>query len=135
MPEPTAGGFPSNIRNEALAAAKQGMAPPIQFSRRMFVATLGVALLLLLSLEFRSPYYFLQDDGLEYCLPASIHNLRALATGHLALYDFHVFAGIPHASMGQTAVFYVPQYIAMFLSKLIWGHAFAAIDLLAIMHG
>ncbi len=97
-------------------------------------ATLGISLLLLLLLEFRWPYYFLQDDGLEYFLPAYFHNWHSLLTGRLPLYDFHIFAGVPHLAVGQTAVFYLPQYLAMFLSETIWGHPFAAIDLLAFMH-
>ncbi len=37
--------------------------------------------------------------------------------------------------MGQPGVFYLPQYIALILSNFIWGQPFAAIDLMAIMHG
>jgi hypothetical protein len=107
----------------------------VVYSRGVFAAVLATALLLLLLLEFRSPYYFLQDDGRQEFLPAFFHNWRSLLSGHLPLYDFHIFGGLPHASMGQTAVFYIPQYIAMFLSETIWGHPFAAIDLLAFMHG
>jgi hypothetical protein len=103
-------------------------------SRRIFAGTLAIASLLLLALEFRWPYYFLQDDGLEYFLPAYWHNWRALLAGHLPLYDFHIFAGVPHLAIGQTAVFYIPEYLAMFLSETVWGHPFATMDLLAFLH-
>ena len=103
-------------------------------SRRVFAATLATAVLLLLALEFRSPYYFLQDDGLEYYLAVYFHNWCGLLAGKLPLYDFHVLAGVPHASTGQPAVFYVPQYLAMFLSESVWGHPFAMLDVMAFMH-
>jgi len=112
-----------------------GTSKPATSSKLFLVATLAVATFLLLLLEFRWPYYFLQDDGRQYFLPAYFHNWRSLLSGHLPLYDFHIFAGVPHASMGQPAVFYIPQYIAMFLSESIWGHPFACIDLMAFMHG
>jgi hypothetical protein len=101
----------------------------------MFAATLAVASLLLLLLEVRSPYYFLQHDGLEDFLPLYFHNWRSLHKGQIPFYNFHTFTGIPHLAMGQPAVFYIPQYLAMFLSETIWGHPFAAIDLMAFMHG
>ena len=103
-------------------------------SRRMLAATLATSVLLLLLLEFRSPFYFLQDDSVEYYLPWYFHDWRSLLHGRLAFYNFHIYTGIPHASLGQTAVFYVPQYIAMLFSETIWGHPFAAVDLMAFMH-
>lgn len=110
------------------------MNPSASCSKRTLAATLLTALLLLFALELHSPYYFLQDDSLEYYLPEYVHNWRSLINGELPLYNFHTFGGLPHASMGQTAVFYLPQYLALSLSQSIWGHPFAAIDLMAIMH-
>jgi len=104
-------------------------------SKRVFASTIATALMLLAALEVRFPYYFLQDDGLEYYLPCYIHNWRSLTHGELPLYNFHTFAGVPHASMGQPGVFYVPQYIALLLSQLIWHHPFAVLDFLGIMNG
>lgn len=105
-----------------------------KLDKRIFAATLASALLLLLVLEIQSPYYFLQDDSLEFHLAAFVHNWHSLLSGELPLYNFHTFAGVPHASMGQEAPFYLPEYLALFLSQTIWGHLFAAIDLMAIMH-
>ena len=99
------------------------------------IITLAIALILLLTLEFRWPYYFLQDDGLDQLLPYYVHNWRSLVAGKIPLYDFHILAGVPHLAVGQSGAFYVPQYIAMFLSKAIWGHPFATIDLMGFMHG
>ncbi len=127
--------FPSKPQNEKLDSAFGGSPFHALSSGRVLVLTLAVASFLLLLLEFRWPYYFLQDDGRQYFLPAYFHNWRSLLSGHLPLYDFHVFGGLPHASMGQPAVFYIPQYVAMFLSESIWGHPFAVVDIMAFMHG
>ncbi len=101
---------------------------------RGLIATLGVCFVLVASLELRHPYYFLQDDGLEYFLPSYIQNLRSMSSGHFPLYNFHTFGGIPHLSMGQPASLYVPPYLALLLSRSIFGHFFAAIDILAVFH-
>ncbi|MFP5235405.1 MAG: hypothetical protein ACLGSD_05855 [Acidobacteriota bacterium] len=52
----------------------------------------------------------------------------------MPLYDFHIFAGTPHASLIQPGCFYLPSYIALILSKTIWGHPFATLDILAMFH-
>ena len=104
-------------------------------SKRALLYTMLTAVLLLLVLEIRSPYYFLQDDNLEEHLPAYVHNWRSLLNGELPLYNFHTFAGIPHASMPEAAPLNLIQYPALLLSYSIWGHPFAAIDLMAFMHG
>ncbi|TAM82089.1 MAG: hypothetical protein EPN47_10050 [Acidobacteria bacterium] len=103
-------------------------------SSRVLLAVLAVASFLFLALELRSPFYFLQDDGLEAFLPYYVHNWRSLLACKLPLYDFHIYAGVPHMAVGQTGVFYVPQYLAMFLSESIWGHPFAMLDVMAFMH-
>src|ERR1700751_3644533 len=103
-------------------------------SKRIFAGTLTTAFALLCLLELRFPYYFLQDDGLEYYLPVYFHNWRSLTHGELPLYNFHTFAGVSHASMGQPGVFYLPQYLAILCSQLIWSHPFATLDLLGIMN-
>jgi hypothetical protein len=97
--------------------------------------TVGTALLLLIALEVRSPYYFLTDDNVEEHLPAWLHNARGLLAGQLPLYNFHTWGGVPHASLAQPAVFYFPPYLALLLSTLVWRHPFAAVDLLSITHG
>jgi hypothetical protein len=96
--------------------------------------TTAVCLFLIGLLELRLPYYFLQDDGLEYFLPSYVHNWRSLLSGNFPLYNFHTFGGVPHFSMGQPATLYVPQYGALLASRMLFGHFFAAIDILAIFH-
>lgn len=106
----------------------------INSNKRGLGITATTTLLLLAILELRHPFYFLQDDGLEYFLPSYAANWRSVLSGHLPLYDFHTFGGLPHASMGQPACFYLPEYIGLSLSRLFWGHLFATIDLMAMIH-
>lgn len=127
-------GRPSQSQDEARNPTIQKPSRPAGHPRLILAATLGITSLLFSLLELRSPYYFLQDDGLDYFLPTYFHNWESLLRGHLPLYDWHIFAGIPHVAMGQTAIFYLPQYLAMFLSETIWGQPFAAIGLMAFIH-
>jgi hypothetical protein len=90
--------------------------------------------LFLLCLELKYPYYFFQDDNRGLHFPLLIHNLRAMMSGEIPLYNFHQSLGIPHLSNGLSAVLYPITYIALFLSKLLFGHYFAGMDIQAIFH-
>jgi hypothetical protein len=67
----------------------------------LVVASLAAVLALM---EFRWPYYFLQEDNRDLGIPMLVHNLRALRGGEIAQFNFHQFAGIPHLSNGNTAL-------------------------------
>lgn len=86
----------------------------------------------LLPMEWRWPYYFLQDDNRDYFLPYLVHNWRSLLEGQFPLYNFHQYSGIPGGGLSES--FFVPAYLATFLSQRLFGHPFAAIDFLAIGH-
>jgi len=108
---------------------------------RKRLATFGYPLALIAALaavlaaiEFRRPYYFLQDDNRDQALPFLVHNARALRGGELAQFDFHIFAGAPHLANGNSMVLYAPGYAATLLSSLLLGHPFGAIDLLTAFH-
>src|SRR5690348_7160875 len=92
---------PESLPPEGATHRSQRLASgPGAYSVWGLLMTLATAFILLLALEFRWPYYFLQDDGVEYYLPAYFTDWRSLLHGHLALYDFHIYTGIPHASLG-----------------------------------
>lgn len=95
---------------------------------------LGALTALFLALEWRFPYYFLQDDNRDSSLPFMVHNVRSLAGGELAQFNFHQFCGAPHLANGVAGVLYPPAYGAALASRLVWGHWFAAVDLLVIFH-
>jgi hypothetical protein len=97
----------------------------------LLVATVVGVLLLM---EWKTPYYFLQDDNRDMFLPMFTHAFDALKNGQLALYNFHQFLGTPDLAIGQTGVMYPPIYAALGASLLLFGHVFAGIDLLVGFH-
>jgi hypothetical protein len=102
------------------------------WTRAWFISAL-VALFFCL-LELRHPYYFLQDDNRVLFLGYFAQDWRALTQGTLALFNFHQFLGTPFLALGQTAVLYPPAYLAVAVSKLFFGHIFAAVDIYIIAH-
>ena len=108
------------------------MAKTSRSDARLAAGASAVVALALAALDAVRPYYFLQDDNRDDFLPLFVHNLRALRQGSLALFNFHQFLGIPHLAAGQTGVLYPPIYAALALSRILFGHFFAAIDLLVV---
>ncbi|MBT0666553.1 hypothetical protein KI809_19765 [Geobacter pelophilus] len=94
--------------------------------------------LLILSLvgiiEWQYPHYFLKADNLDQNLPYYVHNLRAVLEGEFPLFNFHQFLGTPVFACIQSAALYLPNYIALVLSKWLCGNYYWAIDLLAAFH-
>lgn len=82
--------------------------------------------------EWRYPYYFLSDDNRDYFLPFFVHNLRGLQEGQFPLYNFHQYSGLPIS--GLSGLLFPPTYLATFFSQVLFGHVFAALDLLVCAH-
>lgn len=80
-------------------------------------------------MEWKYPYYFLQDDSRSYFFPLFIHDYRSLLNGEIPLYNFYQYLGEPLLSNGQPGPLYPVTYIAVFLSKLLLGHFFATIEI------
>ena len=93
-----------------------------------------VLLLVLLFVEYKHPYFFLQDDNRDYFLPYFIHNFKSLLEGEIPLYNFHQFLGTPSLAVGQSAALYPITYLSVFMSNLFFGHYFAAVDIQVILH-
>jgi hypothetical protein len=100
------------------------------YSLLLLCILLGVLLLI----EYHHPYFFLQDDNRDSYLPYFIHNYKSLLSGELAFYNFHQFLGHPSLATGQAATLYPITYLSVFLSNLIFGHYFAAVDIQVIIH-
>ncbi len=94
----------------------------------------AVVAAVLLAIELRTPYYFLQDDNRDFVLPCVVHNWRALRGGELAQFNFHQFAGIPHLSDGASGALYPPGYAATLASYAVLGQPFGAVDFLVVFH-
>ena len=95
------------------------------------IATLSLFFLLL---EHKYPYYFLQDDNRHYFLPLFVHDYRSLLNGEIPFFNFHQLLGTPALAVGLPASLYPFVYLSVFLSKSLWGHYFAAIDILVFLH-
>lgn len=85
-------------------------------------------------IEWRHPLFFLQDDNRNFVLPHLIHNWRAISSGQIAEFNFFQFCGMPALSNGQAEALYPPAYVATGLSRLLFGSAYAAVDLLVAFH-
>jgi|GEM_PF-1227563 len=101
---------------------------------RYLIFLLTVLFLFLVFIEIKQPYYFLHDDNISYVLPSISHNYNSIANSQIPFYNFHQHLGTPTFSAGLTATFYPFIYLSVFLSKSFWGHPFAAIDILTIIH-
>ncbi|MFA5162431.1 MAG: hypothetical protein WC421_09305 [Elusimicrobiales bacterium] len=104
-------------------------------SRRLaaFAAGLLAAVCVFMAaLETRAPYYFLQDDNRDQFLACHVHAYRAAARGEIAQFNFHQFLGIPAAGCG--GILYPPAAASVWASEKIFGHYWAAIDVLAAFH-
>lgn len=85
-------------------------------------------------LEAKFPFYFLQDDSFNCFLPMFDYNFTTLLSGHIPFYNPHQYLGMPMLSAGQYASLYPPVYLSVGLSRLLWGHCFAALDILMFLH-
>ena len=85
-------------------------------------------------LEIKYPFYFLHDDNRVYWLPAFVYNFESILNGEIPIYNFHQFLGYPWLSNGQSMVLYPGGYVATIISKLVFGHYFASIDIFIILH-
>jgi dolichol-phosphate mannosyltransferase len=94
------------------------------------LAALAVVAAFLLSLEMAHPYYFLQDDNRDMLLPFYALAARTLAAGDVAQYNFFQALGTPLLATGQAGVLNPAVYLAVAGSRVLFGHVFAAIDLL-----
>lgn len=105
------------------------------FERNRSPFTLALlTVFMVVATELRYPYVFLQDDNLYQNLPYYVHNYRALLSGEIPLFNFHQFLGTPVLSCIQSAAFYPPNYVALFLSKLLLGHYWGTMEFIATFH-
>jgi len=91
-----------------------------------------LTLIMLVVMEARYPYFFLQDDNRTYHLPYYVHNLKALLGGELPLFNFNQYLGTPVSFL--SAQFYPLNYLAMLLSRVFLGHYFGAMEFIAAIH-
>jgi hypothetical protein len=83
-------------------------------------------------IEIKHPFFFLQDDNRVLYLPFYVHNLRALLGGEFPFYNFHQYLGTPVTI--QYAALYPINYISLILSKLLVGNYFGTMEFIAVFH-
>lgn len=96
--------------------------------------TIFITLLILIINECIHPYFFFCDDNLSSYFTQYTYTIDCLKSFELPLYNFHRFMGIEFLSHGQTGLFDPVMYISYGLSNLLFGHSFAMIDLMSIIH-
>jgi len=82
-------------------------------------------------LQSKFPYFFLQDDNRSQYLAYYVGNYNSILSGEIPFFTFNQFAGMPLMSNGQSGVFFIPAYLCVFLSKVLFGHVFYTIDILS----
>ena len=92
----------------------------------------ALVVVILLAMELRHPYFFLQDDNRDQFLPYFVHNLRSLLAGEIPLFNFHQHLGTPVSI--QYAALYPLNYVALLCSKLFLGDYFGTMEFLALIH-
>ncbi len=101
-------------------------------SNKYHVSLVALILLMVAFIESRQPFFFLQDDNRSLYLPFYVHNMRALLGGEFPLYNFHQYLGTPVTI--QYATLYPINYIGLWLSKLLFGNYFGAMEFIATFH-
>lgn len=115
---------------------RRALGPP-----RIFIVDWKLLSLLCLSiwtvfiaLELKQPYYFLQDDNRDYLLPDIVHSYRSLAAGEIAQYNPHQYSGTPFLATGVAGTLFPLTYLSAWASLAIFGHYYASIDILVLIH-
>lgn len=93
-----------------------------------------ICILMLLALEIRQPYFFLQDDNADSYICQYVHSLRSVSQGEFPLYNFHQLGGVPFLDRGQTGELNIFVYVAGILSQLFLGHLCGTIDFTAALY-
>ncbi len=105
--------------------------------RKQYTTDLAVILLICLLffvlLEIRFPYFFLNDDNADAYLCMYQHSVRSLLGGEFPFYNFHQFCGKRFLGTGQTGSLNPLVFIAAAVSRLIFGHIDATIDIMALI--
>jgi len=99
------------------------------------ILLLLIAFLFLFSLQIFEPNFFLFDDNADQFIIFYDFNWRSLID-HFSIpfINFHQYLGHPYFAQGQTGVFYIPVYVAIFLSKLIFHNIYYTIDIIVSLH-
>jgi hypothetical protein len=86
-------------------------------------------------LEWRQPYYFVQDDNLSQFFPIVLQGCRSLLhDGVFPTWNPHQFMGSPTASLGTYALTYPPTYVSYAIANWLLGNEYATLDVFCVLH-
>jgi hypothetical protein len=89
----------------------------------------------LAALEWRQPYYFVQDDNLSQFLPVVLHGCRSLLhDGVFSTWNPHQFLGSPTTTLGTYALTYPPTYLSYAIAEWGLGNEYATLDVFCVLH-
>lgn len=96
--------------------------------------TVLLCAVMLIAMEIRQPYFFLQDDNCDSYICQYAYSLRSVSQGEFPYYDFHQFGGMRFLDKGQTGQLNIFVYLAGALSELLLGHIGGVVDFSAAIY-
>ena len=85
------------------------------FDKHKLLTDIAVTVLLcavmLIAMEIRQPFFFLQDDNWDSYICQYVHSLRSVSNGEFPLYNFHQLGGTSFLEKGQTGQLNLFVYI------------------------
>lgn len=83
--------------------------------------------------QFMSPRFFSLDDNTYFASSYKYSYSSLFLNGQVPLFNFHQYMGLPFLAQGQTGVFFIPSYIAVFLSYMFFKTDLYSCDILAFI--
>lgn len=120
-------------RRAATIVLGDGMVEPVRLTWAWRASALAVVLACLALLEWRQPFYFVQDDNWAQFLPVIVHGGRAVFDGVAPVWNPYIFGGVPSAELGIYALTYPVTYIAYATARLL-GNDLLTLDIFALLH-
>ncbi|HOW35521.1 MAG TPA: hypothetical protein PL155_03835 [Candidatus Omnitrophota bacterium] len=122
--------FEENISHSEENPSKQS------FLKRQKWVMVGFAMLIfgISFLEYRQPYYFVQDDNFAQFLSVVLEGCRAFMKGAILDWSPYQFLGFPVASTGEYALTYPPTYFSFIIARYLLGNELLTLDVFCILH-
>jgi hypothetical protein len=87
------------------------------------------------SLEYKNPHFFLDNDNSTQFLPYFHYNWRSIIEHRtIPFLNFHQSLGEPYTGIGQHGFLYPPIYLSAWLSQQLFQNPFYTIDILVASH-
>lgn len=122
--------FEENIIGDEEKLLKQSL-----FARWKWVM-IGLAVLILgiSILEYKQPYYFVQDDNFVEVLPIILEGCHTFMKGAILDWSPYQFFGFPIGSIGEYVLTYPPTYLSYGIARYLLGNELFTLDVFCILH-